>query len=71
MKRTTSTDNQAEITARFALAGKDDPTIAAVLGRSVSYVRALRKEYEISPGETRWLTTDAVERHHPEGGDAR
>ena len=55
MKRTNSTDNQAEIAARFAMTGKDDLTIARVLGCSVSHVRALRKEYAIDPGETRWL----------------
>jgi hypothetical protein len=56
VKRTPSTDNQAEIAARFALAGKDDPAIARTLECPVSHVRALRKEYEIAPGETRWLT---------------
>lgn len=56
MKRTPSTDNQAEITARFARVGKDDPTIARVLECSVRHVRALRKEYGIDPGETRWLS---------------
>lgn len=55
MKRTPSTDNQAEIAARFALAGKDDPTIASVLECSVTHVRDLRREYSIDPGETRWL----------------
>ncbi|MET7336004.1 hypothetical protein [Nonomuraea sp. NPDC005650] len=59
MQRTPSTDNQAEIAARFALAGKDDPTIARVLECSVSHVRALRKEYNIAPGETRWLPADS------------
>lgn len=54
MKRTPSTDSQAEIAARFA-AGRGDPTIARVLECSVSHVRALRKEYDITPGETRWL----------------
>jgi len=56
MKRTPTTDNQAEITARLALAGRDDPTIARTLECSISHVRALRREYEIPPGETRWLT---------------
>jgi hypothetical protein len=55
MRRTPSTDNQAEIASRFARTGKDDPTIARVLECSVSHVRALRKEYGIDPGETRWL----------------
>ncbi|MFG1963131.1 hypothetical protein [Nonomuraea sp. NPDC049028] len=55
MKRTPSTDNQAELAARFAMVGKDDPSIARILECSVSHVRALRKEYEIDPGETRWL----------------
>lgn len=56
MQRTPSTDNQAAIAARFAMTGKDDPTIARVLECSVSHVRALRKEYGIDPGETRWLS---------------
>jgi hypothetical protein len=56
MKRTPSTDNQAEIAARFALHGHDDPTIARTLECPVSHVRALRREYDIPPGETRWLT---------------
>ncbi|MEQ4717891.1 helix-turn-helix domain-containing protein [Nonomuraea sp. B19D2] len=55
MKRTISTDNQAEIAARFAGRGHNDPTIARVLGVSVSTVRRLREEYGIAPGETRWL----------------
>lgn len=55
MKRTISTDNQAAIAARFAMTGKDDPTIARILECSVSHVRALRREYGIDPGETRWL----------------
>lgn len=55
MERTPSTDNQAAIAARFAMTGRDDPTIARVLECSVSHVRALRAEYGIDPGETRWL----------------
>ncbi|MFG1683535.1 hypothetical protein ACGFNP_25425 [Nonomuraea sp. NPDC049269] len=38
------------------MTGRDDPTIARVLECSVSHVRALRKEYGIDPGETRWLS---------------
>jgi hypothetical protein len=44
----------AEIIARFANGGRDDPTIAARLGITVSQVRSLRAEFNIPPGETRW-----------------
>jgi DNA-binding NarL/FixJ family response regulator len=52
---TPSQQATAELIARFALAGKDDPSIAVRLGISVSTVRRLRKEFGIPPGETRWL----------------
>lgn len=45
----------AEIIARLANAGRDDPTIAARLGITVSQVRGLRRAFEIPPGETRWI----------------
>jgi hypothetical protein len=44
----------AEIIARFANAGRDDPTIAGRLGITVAQVRGLREEFGIPPGETRW-----------------
>lgn len=44
----------AEIIARFANAGRDDPAIADRLGITVGQVRGLRKEFRIPPGETRW-----------------
>jgi len=44
----------AEIIARFANAGRDDPTIAARLGITAAQVRGLREEFGIPPGETRW-----------------
>lgn len=44
----------AEIIARFANTGRDDPTIAARLGITAGQVRGLRKEFGIPPGETRW-----------------
>jgi hypothetical protein len=56
LQRTPTTDNQAEIAARFALSGKDDPTIARTLECTIRHVQALRQEYDIDPGETRWLT---------------
>jgi hypothetical protein len=49
----------AEIIARFAATGRDDPTIAARLGITAGQVRGLRKEFGIPPGETRWRP-----RHH-------
>lgn len=56
MMRTPTTDATAAIVARFAMTGRDDPTIAARLEITVSEVRALRREYDIPPGETRWLS---------------
>jgi len=44
----------AEIIARFANAGRDDPTIAERLGITAAQVRGLREEFDIPPGETRW-----------------
>ncbi|MEV4181659.1 hypothetical protein AB0J28_09450 [Streptosporangium canum] len=54
----------AELIARFAATGRDDPTIAARLGIPVSQVRTLRTEFDIKPGETRWTP-----RHHPGPSD--
>lgn len=65
MIRTPTTDATSELIARLANMRRDDPTIAARLGITVSQVRALRKEYGIKPGETRWTP-----RHQP-GGEAR
>ncbi len=45
----------AEIIARFAATGRDDPAIAARLGITAVQVRELRKEFGIKPGETRWF----------------
>lgn len=56
MIRTPSTDATAGLVARLASAGRNDPTIATRLGISASQVRRLREEYEILPGETRWLS---------------
>ncbi|GAB2918501.1 helix-turn-helix domain-containing protein [Nonomuraea fastidiosa] len=67
MKRTISTDNQADIIARFAARGRNDPTIAGVLGVSVTTVRRLRKEYNIPPGEMRWLPAHSP--HHTRFAD--
>lgn len=50
-----SRDATAELVARFANAGRDDPTIAACLGITVYQVRKLRKDYEIPAGEQRWI----------------
>lgn len=55
----------AELIARLANLGRDDPTIAAHLSIPVSQVRALRREFDIKPGETRWTP-----RHQP-GGEPR
>ena len=49
----------AELIARFAATGRDDPTIAVRLGITVAQVRGLREEFGILPGETRWTP-----RHH-------
>lgn len=48
--------NTIELIWRLARAGNDDPSIAARLGISTSTVRRLRKEADIPPGETRWLS---------------
>lgn len=49
-----SREATAEIIARFANAGRNDPAIAGRLGITVAQVRGLRKEFGIPPGETRW-----------------
>jgi hypothetical protein len=50
----TSRAATAEIIARFANSGRDDPTIASRLGITAGQVRSLRDEFDIPPGETRW-----------------
>ena len=56
----------AEIIARFANAGRDDPAIASRLGITAAKVRGLREEFGIPPGEARW--THSYERPAPAAG---
>lgn len=49
----------ANIIADLARGGCDDPTIAARLEITVSQVRGIRKEFNIPPGETRWIGGNA------------
>jgi predicted transcriptional regulator len=56
-----SRDATAQIIARFANAGIDDPRIAARLGITVAQVRGIRRRYRIEAGEQRWLGTRAAE----------
>ncbi|MER7126678.1 hypothetical protein [Micrococcus luteus] len=51
-------ENLRQMIGRFALTGRDDPTIAARLGITVGQVRRIRKKYNIAPGEQRWLPAD-------------
>ncbi len=55
-----SRENVADLIAALAFQGADDPTIAVRLELSTSQVRMLREEFEIPPGETRWVSP-----HHP------
>lgn len=48
-------ENLAELIWRLACIGRDDPTIAGVLGITASEVRTLRKQNDIPAGERRWL----------------
>lgn len=48
-----SREATAELVAQLALAGRDDPTIAARVGITVAQVRGLRGEYGIPPGARR------------------
>lgn len=47
----------AEIIARFAATGRDDPSIAMRLGITVPQVRGIRRQFGIPAGETRWFHT--------------
>jgi len=63
-----SREATAEIIARFAATGRDDPTIAVRLGITVSQVRALREEFGILPGETRWTPRHQAAAEITDGG---
>jgi hypothetical protein len=47
--------NLSELISGLARIGRNDPTIAAHLGISVSTVRDIRREYGIPAAERRWL----------------
>ncbi len=48
--------NLAEMVGRLAGIGRDDPTIAGVLGITAAEVATIRRQNEIPAGERRWLS---------------
>lgn len=48
-----SRDNVAVFVESLANMGRDDPSIADALGITVSQVRSIRREYEITAGAKR------------------
>lgn len=65
-------ENLAELIGRLAAKGRDDPTIAGVLGITAAKVRRIRIAYKIPAGERRWLPAPSMpetccDLHQPAG----